>query len=243
LWNQVKIKDSAWRIHSFSHLDASFLEEWQFLTRWAMVWTMWNTWNVLKWDWTKPTPEELAQGRWTHLDYTVYDENGKPLSLDVAMSFAWIQNTSWTKSDISDAVSKWYKTAAEIKIYNKIKSEWKEPPDLSNKNLTEWQANAAWFASRMWDSLDILKAKKDIIKWLNTWQLAAYRKAYWTTLWNQFIPADVQQFIQAERNFIQAQLRKESGAAIPDSEILSFVQTNGILPWDSNEVIEQKCYH
>lgn len=238
--NQVKIKDSSWRIHQFSHLDTSILKEWQFLTRWAMVWTMWNTWNVLKWDWTKPTPEELAQGRWTHLDYTVYDENGKPMSLDVAMSFAWITNTSWTKSDISDAVSKWYTTAAQIQVYKKIIDEWGFPPDLNNKNLTEWQANASWFASRMWDSLDILKQKKDIIKWLNTWQLASYRKAYWTTLWNQFVPPEVQQFIQAERNFIQAQLRKESGAAIPDSEIESFIQTNGILPWDSNEVIDQK---
>ena len=50
----------------------------------------------------------------------------------------------------------------------------------------------------------------------------------------------MQQFLQAERDFIQAQLRKESGAAIPTSEIDAFVKTNWILPWDSDAVIEQK---
>lgn len=238
--NQVKIKDASWQVHQFSHLDSSLLTVWQNLTRWAMVGTMGNTWNVLKGDGSKPSPEELAAGRGTHLDYTVYDNNGDVMGLDVAMWYAWVDNTSGKTSTTSEAIAKWYKNPSQIKIYNQILKEGGTPPNLSNQNLNAWQSNAVWFATRMADDIEILRSGRQAIKDLSVFELASYRKAYWTSLWNQFVPANIQKFLQAERDFIQAQLRKESGAAIPTTEIDSFIKTNGITPGDSDEVIDQK---
>ena len=239
--NQVKIRDAEWQIHQFSHLDGSNLQEGQFLTRGSMVWTMGNTWNVLKWDWTKPTAEELAAGRWTHLDYTVLDAKGNKLPLSVAMSYAGLSNTSWETSPTTDAIQKWYDTATKIKLYNKILSEWGTPPDLKTmEGLNVEQSKSLGFAQRMGNDIDIIKELSQEIKDLSTFQLAWYRRIFGTEFWNQFVPPKVQQFLQAERDFIQAQLRKESGAAIPADEIQSFIKTIGIIPWDSEAVINQK---
>lgn len=239
-WTQVRIQDSEWNIHQFSHLDSALLQDGQVITAGSMLGTMWNTWNVLKWDWSTPTEDELAQWRWTHLDYTVYDENDNALWLDVAMWYAWIENTSWKTSPTADAISKWYKTPTQVKLYNKILSEWGTPPDLSSTKLTEWQSKSVWFANRMSTDIEIMKNLKDEITKLDPIALATYRKVLWTTFGNQFVPPKIQQFLQAESDFLKAQLRQESGAAIPISEEESFIRTNGILPGDSKAVVNQK---
>jgi hypothetical protein len=88
--NQVRIRDEDWNVHQFSHLDWINVNEWDQINPWLLLWLMGNTGNVLKGDWTKPTPEELAAGRWTHVDYTVYDSDWKPYTVEEAMSFAGI---------------------------------------------------------------------------------------------------------------------------------------------------------
>mgnify|MGYP003663908343 CR=1 FL=1 len=238
--NQVKIRDVDWQVHQFSHLEDVIVQPWQKLTPWSMIGTMWNSWNVVWWNGEKLTPEQIKQWRWTHLDYTVYDTTGKKMPLSVAMSYAWIPNTSWNTSNTTEAVEKWYDTATKLKIYNKIISEWWIPPNLKAQKLNEWQRKSVWFAKRMGNDLDIMKTYYKDLKWTPTLTLAWYRRAFGTTLWNSTIPPTIQQFLQAERDFIQAKLREESGAAIPASEIEAFIQTNGILPWDSDEVIQQK---
>lgn len=238
--NQVKIKDINWNIHQFSHLENVIVSPWQKITPWTMIWTMGNTWNVVWGNWEQLTPEQISEWRGTHLDYTVYDDKGKKMPLSVPMSYAWIPNTSWNTTSTTEAVQKWYDTATKLKIYNQIIKEWGTPPNLKSQTLNEWQRKSVWFAKRMWNDLDIMKTYYKDLKDTSNLTLAWYRKAFGTTLWNSSIPAGIQQFLQAERDFIQAKLREESWAAIPQSEINAFIQTNGILPWDSDEVIQQK---
>lgn len=58
---------------------------------------------------------------------------------------------------------------------------------------------------------------------------------------NQFSDADRQRADQAQREFIQAILRYDSGAAIPENEITSAAQTYFPQPGDGPEVIAQKA--
>jgi hypothetical protein len=241
-WNQVKIKDSQWRVHQFSHLDGAIVEVWQTVTPWTMLWTMWNTWQVLKWDWSTPTKEELVAGRWTHLDYTVFDNSWKKMPLDVAMAFAWVDNTSWSTSETSEAIEKWYDSPNLLKIFKQIKKEWWTPANLRDlekqeKPLTEWQWKSVAFGSRMSKSLKTIESLIDDIKEISPLRLRAIRA--WIVP-NELLSSTEQQFLQAESDFLKASLRKESWAAIPPEEEASFQRTFGIQPWDSDAVIEQK---
>ena len=59
---------------------------------------MGNTGKVLKSDGNPPTPKELAEGRGTHLDYTVYDANGNVMGLETAKAFAGMGQTPFAQS-------------------------------------------------------------------------------------------------------------------------------------------------
>jgi hypothetical protein len=59
----------------------------------------------------------------------------------------------------------------------------------------------------------------------------------WT---NPLASSEGQQYMQGQRNWVSANLRKESGAAIPDSEMANEIKKYFPQPGDSKEVIAQK---
>lgn len=115
------------------------------------------------------------------------------------------------------------------------------PKQGASKPLTDTQAKALQFGSRMQESEDIigqLAAKgteqPGLIK-RGADLIGAGAAANWTQ------SAPQQQVEQAQRNFINAALRRESGAAIADSEFANAKQQYFPQPGDSAAVIAQKA--
>jgi hypothetical protein len=111
------------------------------------------------------------------------------------------------------------------------------------------QAKAAGFTDRMLQSEGILRGRSDAQPGLegqgaNFWSTQA-SKAQDTPIVGRFanyaIPEDRQKYDQAKRDFINAQLRRESGAAISASEFDSADKQYFPVPGDSPEVIKQKA--
>ncbi len=71
----------------YSHLDVGYFKKWDIVGKWAVIWTMWNTGNVLKLDWTKPSAQELAQGFGSHLDIVTTDPDGNVRSAKETESY------------------------------------------------------------------------------------------------------------------------------------------------------------
>jgi hypothetical protein len=101
------------------------------------------------------------------------------------------------------------------------------------KAPTEDQAKAAGFANRM------LQAN-DVIEKLNFQPTRMGNIASAIPGSNFLLPSERQQAEQAQRNFINAILRRESGAAIAPSEFESAAKQYFPQPGDKPEVLEQK---
>jgi murein DD-endopeptidase MepM/ murein hydrolase activator NlpD len=99
--NRVRIQDAQGQIHAFSHLDSIGVQVGQQISPLSFLGTMGNTGNVLKGDGSKPNAEELAAGRGTHLDYTVFDANGNKMPLSVAKAYAGIGETPFAQQPAS----------------------------------------------------------------------------------------------------------------------------------------------
>ena len=102
------------------------------------------------------------------------------------------------------------------------------------KPLTEGQATAAGFASRMASANDVFSNSpfKPSMK-SETLSVMPFSNAFMST--------EQQKIEQAKRNFITAQLRKESGASIAPSEFATAEKIYFPQVGDSPEVIEQKA--
>ncbi len=100
--------------------------------------------------------------------------------------------------------------------------------------LTEGQANAVGYGSRLADANESLTALETKITDADLY------KARVPGVGNYLSSPEVQQFEQAKRNFINAQLRRESGAAIADSEFANADKQYFKQPGDSPQVVEQK---
>ncbi|MCB1713208.1 MAG: M23 family metallopeptidase, partial [Candidatus Riesia sp.] len=96
--NQVRIRDASGKVHQFSHLDSIGVQVGQRVNQLDYLGAMGNTGKVLKSDGNPPTPKELAEGRGTHLDYTVYDANGNVMGLETAKAFAGMGQTPFAQS-------------------------------------------------------------------------------------------------------------------------------------------------
>lgn len=113
---------------------------------------------------------------------------------------------------------------------NKIVSE-----TGAGKPATQAQSTAAGFASRVVQSKDIIDANSAELSKLSVVEYMAQRN-----LPNTLQSPLVQQQLQAERNFINAVLRRESGAAISPEEFKSAEKQYFPMPGDSAEVLAQK---
>lgn len=69
---------------------------------------------------------------------------------------------------------------------------------------------------------------------------AAYEQAVGTTVGNRFVSEEYQRFDQAKRDFVNAVLRKESGAVISDVEFANAEKQYFPRPGDSKAVVAQK---
>lgn len=107
------------------------------------------------------------------------------------------------------------------------------PKGVPDKPLTEVQANATTFVSRMRDSSGTLNALEDNVGRLDT----EAAKSTWT---NWLASPKAQQYQQARRNWITANLRKESGAAIPENELENEYKKWFPVIGDAKSNIEQK---
>jgi hypothetical protein len=92
----------------------------------------------------------------------------------------------------------------------------------------------------MIEASDIFNQLATDISWMSKWQYI-YQKSlgklpYWSSLQSDII----QQQEQAELNFINSVLRKESWAAIAPSEYTSAQKQYFPQPWDSEKVLENK---
>lgn len=108
---------------------------------------------------------------------------------------------------------------------------------LINKEtaLTEGQSNASLYADRMRESMKVLDEKGSIGT-----NLAAKAVSKIPLIGNYAVPEDYQLVEQAKRDFINAVLRRESGAAIADSEYENADKQYFAQPGDSPAVIQQK---
>lgn len=105
---------------------------------------------------------------------------------------------------------------------------------------TEGQANAALYANRMANSHKILGELEGINADLAGGAAGVLESLTPAPIFNLGATKQRQQFMQAKRDFINAALRRESGAAISPSEFASADQQYFPQPGDSKEVIAQK---
>lgn len=106
----------------------------------------------------------------------------------------------------------------------------------AEKPATADQASSAGYTLRMKDSGDTITKYTDYFKKMGLF------KQGWQTIAPNFMQSKEMQLLeQAERDFINAALRKESGAAIAPSEFESAKKQYFPQPGDTDAVIEQKA--
>jgi hypothetical protein len=105
----------------------------------------------------------------------------------------------------------------------------------SGKLATQAQFTASGFANRVIQSKDIIDQNAAELGTLNTAQFALAIKSP-----NFLQPPVIQKQLQAERNFVNSVLRRESGAAISPTEFENATKQYFPRPGDSEEVLLQK---
>lgn len=110
------------------------------------------------------------------------------------------------------------------------------PADPSTKPVNEYQGKSGLFAARMEAAQPILDT---LGKTVGT-DPVQRAKAEAPLIGNYLVSSDYQQVDQAERNFVNATLRQESGASINPSEFANAVKQYFPRPGDGEAVLEQK---
>lgn len=109
------------------------------------------------------------------------------------------------------------------------------------EKITDFKSKSFGFWNRMDTSTDIISNMED--KYADSWSLTEYlspRGEGILSAPNFLKTADRKQFEQAQRNFVNAVLRQESGAAIADSEFASAAKQYFPAPWDDIGTMDQK---
>ena len=108
-------------------------------------------------------------------------------------------------------------------------------------NMNEQQSNAATYADRMNLSEPILNDPNKIAAYSDPSQVARAKYAPLTSMFGNYLNNDnYNSFDQAQKDFITAKLRKESGAAINAGEFATDEKTFLPRASDSPEVVAQK---
>ena len=97
--NTVVMEDENGNQIRYSHLQDIWVQKWDTLGFWTVIWTRGNTGNVLWANWEKLTAEQLAQGRGAHVDIEIKDKNGRLLSNEEQKNYlAWIKKPEATQN-------------------------------------------------------------------------------------------------------------------------------------------------
>jgi len=119
------------------------------------------------------------------------------------------------------------------KLQQTIKADYMK----SKISMNEGEAKAAGFADRMRASNNIMMDEDISSTALSP--SVRFRKSI-PLIGNYIVPTEYQQYDQAQRDFINAILRRESGAVIADSEFANADLQYFPQPGDSLDVLEQK---
>ena len=186
------------------------------------------------------SPTYLKQGEELATTMTPYQEKQLKLEQD---KFAWEKaHPGYTIKDTDTGF---------VAINNKDPNDVKPvklgaggPPVQSSKGLTESQAKATGFAARAKEADNIIAVNKGNPTAVATKQ--GMETAYGVggvlgAAANVSMSPESQKLDQAQRNFVNAVLRQESGAAISESEFQNARKQYFPQPGDSKEVVEQKA--
>lgn len=109
---------------------------------------------------------------------------------------------------------------------------------LKNEQATSLlYGQRAYQASQSLNNFDTTIANKGFVDSLKQ---AAQEKLVGGTVTNRFVDPEFQQYEQAKRNFVNAVLRRESGAVISDEEFSNAEKQYFPAPGDAKETIDQK---
>lgn len=114
---------------------------------------------------------------------------------------------------------------------------------LDQTQLTEAQSKSLLYGQRMYQSGKILDAQDEIIAnkdFLGSVKQRIDESNVGGTITGQFVGEDFKKFDQAKRDFINASLRRESGAVISDQEFENATMQYFPTPGDSKEILAQK---
>jgi hypothetical protein len=134
-------------------------------------------------------------------------------------------------------------TATPINVPGQQTTQPNNPYAVGGK-LNEGQGKAATYGDRMAKSHEIISGLEDINDF-NNWEKGGYiggqlEKVVPSGVYNTFAGADRQKFMQAKRDFVNAVLRRESGAVISDQEFANADKQYFPQPGDGPDVIKQK---
>src|SRR5690606_20051733 len=140
------------------------------------------------------------------------------------------------KRSIEEAQNKPMTAEEILKLENQQLTNEKLRREISGegKEYKENQYKASTFAGRVQQAEDVFDQRESYSLGLGALELATLRR-----LPEIAKPEEFKLYEQAERNFINAVLRRESGAAIADSEFENARMQYFPQPGDGPEVIEQ----
>lgn len=183
--------------------------------------------RLQKWVWTSEWPNYAAQvmGMAGIPDGTAFEDltDRQKESLQMAV----VQKESpWL-----------YKELSGLTQENTVRDE----PETKFK--TKSQEDAYWFWLRVSDSWEIIDRieSEELVDVADSTRGSIWKKLWWQKLLPGILEAGwYQQYDQAKRDFINATLRRESGATISDSEFSNANKQYFVQPWDTKETIKQK---
>ncbi len=260
-WNSVIMTDESGNEIRYSHLENIGVKQGDVLGYGDIVGTRGNTGNVRGVSGETLTAEQLAKWRGAHLDIEI-KSNWKLLSNSDQVTFlkgltnsssgaqkAFTQDqknlmdiigNNPTKSDL-DAMNKAWLSYTDLANYVRSNRWANTPKSLYDVVLapktTEWARASYKFGLRMSESENPIRTMED--KYKNSWATTEIlAPSGWAPNWMK--TNDRQKYEQAQRDWINANLRKESGAVITDPEFANARQQYFPQSGDSASAIDQK---
>ncbi len=174
-WKYIQVKLDDWNYVQYAHLDefVPWFEEWTKFWKDNMLWTIWNTWNVLSLNWDVPSAEQLKNWVWSHLDITSFNSDYSPrTSQDTE---AYLRSLSWkTKLNKEDFdQQKWIiKEFKSLPLIKEFESWLINSRTLLTSLSTEtWAWDMAWIFQFM-KSLDpnsVVRESEFQLAWSTAW--------------------------------------------------------------------------
>jgi hypothetical protein len=108
-------------------------------------------------------------------------------------------------------------------------------------SLTQTQLTNSGYATRTQEANDVISGLEQTIAGMNPLQFTGQVAAEGSSLTHGLASEDIQKLRQAERNFVNAVLRRESGAAISESEFENAEKQYFPQPGDTSATLAQKA--